>query len=344
MPFDPSYAYDQVISGYTATVVPAGGTITFDPSYALDEPYQPALAASVGTAGGSIGFDPSFGYDQPYRPVTASSGGTVGGAVSFDPSFAFDEPYYPVAGPVGSVGTITFDPSYGFDEPYAPVTTTSPAPATNPRATRIQSRISYGYAKAGAVLGFPFQHYRCASIGPVLQTTNVVETLNASFAVKGDYTKAGTVKNDEWYGYYNAATALPGDYLSNGTDTYFIAAQQLMLPPLTVKCNRVVTVFRPAQVSTVGVSGYGGNTASTETALMSEWPASVLQGTKGERGDVSVPDDVKSPWYALRMPMLAGVTINSGDIITDDLDRRYTVSSTELTEYGWRLTMRQDLN
>ena len=211
-----------------------------------------------------------------------------------------------------------------------------------PLGTTIQSFINLGNAFTGQFVGTPYQQYRCAGVGPVISQENLVGTLSAAFAQKGNFTAAPSVKVDEWTGYFDGSKTQAGDYLSNGSLTYFVSAQLPLMPYVCIACPRVVSLFRPAAVTTVGLSAYGGNTEATETAMMTGWPASILQGTKGERGDVSVPDNVKSPWYALRLPVLAGVTIQSGDIVTDDLSRRYTISSAELTAFGWRFTMRLD--
>ena len=116
---------------------------------------------------------------------------------------------------------------------------------------------------------------------------------------------------------------------------------QLTLPILMVECNRTLTVLRPEQQTGVGAVGYGGNTSAGETTLMQGWPASVLQGTKGEKTEAALPGDNRTPWWSILMPAFAGVILRTADIMTDELNRRYIISSAELTDAGWRLTAMQ---
>jgi hypothetical protein len=114
------------------------------------------------------------------------------------------------------------------------------------------------------------------------------------------------------------------------------------LPILVVECNRTVNITRPQVQTAYGaVSDYEGTTAANETPLMSGWPASVLQGTKGEKGGVALPGDVRDAWCAVLLPEAPGVILRAGDLIADELGRRYIVSSAELTDLGWRITAQQ---
>ena len=78
--------------------------------------------------------------------------------------------------------------------------------------------------------------------------------------------------------------------------------------------------------------------------MITGWLASCGAGPRGERGDVTLPDDVKNPWWVFRLPTIPGIAINTDYIITDDLGRRYSVSSAELSEFGWKLTARQNVS
>ena len=156
------------------------------------------------------------------------------------------------------------------------------------------------------------------------------------------YGKPNKYGHPTWFGLFDGALTKPGDYLTNASDgTFFIAAQQQALPILLVQCNRTINVLRPQQQAGVGALGYGGDTAANETTLMTAWPASVLQGTKGEKGDAILPGDVRSPWWAILLPAYPGVTLRAADIITDELSRRYVISSAELSDLGWRITAMQ---
>jgi hypothetical protein len=89
------------------------------------------------------------------------------------------------------------------------------------------------------------------------------------------------------------------------------------------------------------VTNYEGNTPDTQTPLATGWYASVLQGTKGEKNEVGLPGDVRNPWWLILLPQIPGVTLRTSDLVSDDIGRRYVISSAELTDLGWRLTAQQ---
>ena len=141
-----------------------------------------------------------------------------------------------------------------------------------------------------------------------------------------------------WFALFDAKNAVIGDYLVGDQGIFFIAAMQLLLPILVVECNRVVTVFRPQVQDDIGAVGYSGTTLANQTALMTGWPCSILQGTKGEKNETALPGDTRSPWWTILLPKADDIQILPNDIITDDLGIRYVVSSPELSDLGWRIT------
>ena len=205
----------------------------------------------------------------------------------------------------------------------------------------LQQRLYKGYAKAAQYIGPSFQLFRPSSATNPFQY-GPLGTLNASFnAMDMTYGKPNVYGKPLWYALVDGTQTLVGDYLTNADKTYFIAAMQQTLPILAVECNRTINVYRAGQQATVGALPYGGNTAVAETLLMQGWPASVLQGTKGENGGVGLPGDVRLPWWAILMPAFPGVTLRAYDILTDELNNRYIISSAELTDLGWRFTALQ---
>lgn len=151
-----------------------------------------------------------------------------------------------------------------------------------------------------------------------------------------NYKKPNKYGKATWYALFDAKNAVVGDYLFGNGGTFFIATLQLLLPILAVECNRVVTVYRP-QIQTGADGEYGGTTATNQTAIMSQWPCSILQGTKGEKNESNLPGDTRSPWWTILIPF-AGVQILPNDSMMDDLGIKYVISSTELSSNGWRLT------
>jgi hypothetical protein len=210
-------------------------------------------------------------------------------------------------------------------------------------AATLQSRIYAGYAKAAARVGYSADPYGGAGATTPIAAGNKLRSLPASFNAEDmGYGKPNKYGKATWFGLFDGSLTQPGDYMVSAQDSmFFIAAQQTALPILLVSCNRTINVLRPQQQTGLGAVGYGGNVDATETSLMTAWPASVLQGSKGEKGGAALPGDVRDPWWTVLLPNWPGVTLRSGDIITDDLVRRYVVSSAELTDLGWRLTAMQ---
>ncbi len=80
--------------------------------------------------------------------------------------------------------------------------------------------------------------------------------------------------------------------------------------------------------------------ASDETILGAAWPASALNGTKGEKTDIGLPGDTRLAWVLILLPPSFPCQIVAGDVATtnDAQSRRYTLSACELTSLGWRIT------
>lgn len=205
--------------------------------------------------------------------------------------------------------------------------------------TRLQAKIYKGYGQAAKRIGFDYQQYRATSADNPL--SSALQTLPASFTTNFKYSAPNKYGEATWIGLFDGTDFAPGDYLVGPGGTFFIAAMQATLPIYCVQTNRTVTLLRVSMDDGVGQVGYGGDTPETEVPLMQNWPASVLQGTKGEANETKLPGDVRTPWWAILMPAWPGVIIRTSDILTDDLGRKYVISSAELTDMGWRMTAMQ---
>jgi hypothetical protein len=210
----------------------------------------------------------------------------------------------------------------------------------------VQSRIDRGRGIAAARIGSPFTLYRALSATNPLAIGNsrgtVMALLDSGFGAS--FKRPNLYADPVWQAIMDASVTLPGDYLSNGNDTYFLAAIQALLPVAVVACNRVISILRPAGNAGVGAQPYGGDVVGSEMPLMTSWPASVLNGTKGERGDVALPGDIRMPWVAILLPAFPGVTLKTADVVTDDLGRRFKLSACELSDLGWRCTAAMEMS
>jgi hypothetical protein len=215
-------------------------------------------------------------------------------------------------------------------------------------AQEIQAAVDFGYASAAEVIGYPFGQYRPSGLMAPIVPGNLLATLPGSFSPDDNrYRRAQGYAKNTWSALVDGSQTLPGDYLvevsptltGQAVRTFFIAAQQPLLPILAVDCNEKVTISRPDAPTGVGTGGkktYGGDV--TETDFITSWPASVTAGTKGEKSTVSLPGDTRMPWYAILLPNTPGFTVETDDFITTASGLRMEVSSVELTSLGWRLT------
>lgn len=209
-------------------------------------------------------------------------------------------------------------------------------------AATLQAKVYAGYGKAALRIGYVFDRYRPSSAFNPTAPGNLAESLRASFTAGPaghNFEKASSYKSQLYLGLFDARNAAPGDYLVSGAwGTFFIASMAPVLPIFCVGCNRVMSAARAPVQTGIGALPYNGETPGNEVAVMTAWPASVLYTQKGRSAEVGLPMDLPSPFFEILMPDYPGVTLRSGDVLTDDLGQRYVVSAAELTELGWRLS------
>jgi len=207
----------------------------------------------------------------------------------------------------------------------------------------INAKVWAGYAKAASIIGTEYQHFRPSSANWPLSGINAMANMMVSLnADDPKFSRPEVYGKITWYAVADGSQLQVGDYLVGIEGTLYVAALQQMLPIYVVDCNRTISVLRVTLAgASEGFIGQSGDTTSTEVALMTGWPASIRQGSKGEKNEVQLPTDVRTPWWQILLPSWTGVTLRTSDIIIDDLGRKYLVSSAELTDMGWRITATQ---
>lgn len=205
-----------------------------------------------------------------------------------------------------------------------------------------------GPTVVGNVLGLPFIQYRATSTATPIAAGNIQSSSLLAWVTADAKLMAAKAfdrkKPDEVYAGLNPALTQVGDYLvgqvvsAGETETLFIASQDVPAPIRLVLCNRILNIYRPAE-QTPGANFYSGDVGGLGASVLTGWPASIIQGTKGEAGVAKLPGDVRAPWFAVMLPSFSGVTINVFDVATDDLGQRYVISSVEQTTFGFRLTL-----
>jgi hypothetical protein len=229
-------------------------------------------------------------------------------------------------------------------------------------AAKINAKIYAGRGKAALRLGFDYDLYRPTSNFQPLD--NSILTLKAAFnAADNNYRKPNLYNKPIWFGDFDGRLTQPGDYLAYGMQVFFIAAQQSLLPIVCIECNRAVTVISGSSSDgsssppTSGIQPYSGLCADSETPELGNagsaqlqdtniqtfdskfggrWPCSILLGGREQNSTVT-PTSIKQEGWIILLPPSITMVINSGDIVVDDLGRRYEVIGAELTDMGWRI-------
>ena len=203
----------------------------------------------------------------------------------------------------------------------------------------LQGKIYKGYAMAAGKIGIAHTQYRPLSATAPL--ANQIGSVLSHFRVDDKFAKPNVYGKALWLAYLDGRLTKVGDYLIGPSGTFFIAAQQALLPILVVNCNHTITLSRVAPPTGVGGLGYDADTPAAETAYMTGWPASILKGAKGEANEVGLPGDVRQPWWDCLLPAFPGVLVEPADIVFDEQGNRYITSVCELTDLGWRLTLQE---
>jgi len=198
---------------------------------------------------------------------------------------------------------------------------------------------------AARKIGASTDAYRPSGASTPLDPVNRFLRLPAAFSgIDGNFGRAVGYGSSLWHGFFDAAYTRPGDYLVQGYDVWFVAAQQRLLPVLCVQTNRVISFTRPPAPTATGANSYGGMVASTNMPLLTNWPASVLGASGAGHPEADLPGDSTVPYWTVLFPAWPGVILQPADLLSDDLGRNATVSAAELTELGWRVTAKQATN
>jgi hypothetical protein len=207
---------------------------------------------------------------------------------------------------------------------------------------RLQDRIEWGNNVAARAIGLPTDAYRpCGPASPLDKANRYLKLPAAFTPPHGKLTRANPYGATLWNGIFDSAYTRVGDYLVQDDRIWFIAAQQPLLPVLCVRTNRTVSFARPAAPSSSGINTYGGVTPTTNTPLLMNWPACVTGASGSGAPAAELPTDETVPYWTVLLPAWPSVVLRLSDLMTDDLGRNAVVSAIELTDLGWRLSVKQ---
>lgn len=227
---------------------------------------------------------------------------------------------------------------------------------------QINQKIRYGYAKAAAKLGSPYELYRATTPFTPIDPDNLIGTLPMVASQDWSWMKANRPGNAIWFACIDGQesseplSAQEDDYLVGNYKTYFVLTKEYQLPMQVVECNKVVNIIRPFQSATAGYDGgYAGYEEADATPLMENMPISLLINRAGRQAESKLPTDTLQPSWIALMPNIGETDLRTGDIIVglENLDNmpgivstsdRFIISAAEETEFGWRLTCLQTMN
>lgn len=98
---------------------------------------------------------------------------------------------------------------------------------------------------------------------------------------------------------------------------------------------RTISIARGAAQSGVGEIGYGGHVQADEDTLFTDIPASIQQKKEGGKPDAGLPGDTAKRTFWRIFFNLPNGSVNSRDIIIDELGVRYEVMAPYWNSLGY---------
>jgi hypothetical protein len=207
-----------------------------------------------------------------------------------------------------------------------------------------------GLGRAARALGAPCRLYRPGGAAAPLREENFVMTLDAAFVPdRGGWGAPARYGEALWQGVFDAAYVRAGDYLLRAESragagdggVWLVASAAPLLPALCVRAQRVVDISRAAAPVAAGEGEYGGVGDGAREALLSGWPASLLDDAGNGAYQANLPTGTALSAWRVLLRGWPGVVLRAGDQVADDLGRVGVVAAAELSELGWRLHVTQ---
>jgi hypothetical protein len=207
---------------------------------------------------------------------------------------------------------------------------------------KLADRLAYGAGCAARRVGFLHDAYRPDGAEAPVELAKRFLRLAVAFVLPGGSVGApsgfGVPFRQAWADWSYLRV---GDYLAGPEGTVFVAAIEPPKPMLVVMTNTVASLWRPAAPVLAGVNPYGAVLPSTETALATGFPASLLVGGIGDRTRAGLPDDTRVPGFVALLPALPCVQPRVADILSNERAERFLVTAVELMNGVWRLSLVQ---
>jgi hypothetical protein len=207
-------------------------------------------------------------------------------------------------------------------------------------ADQLQDRIYWGLNRVANILGRATDAYRPKGVSDPIKRSNRYLRLPAAFSrADGNFAQSNVYGTALWRGHFDGSYTRVGDYLQQGTDLWFIASLQHLLPILCVKTNRVISITR----QTAPATGAEGDIPVLNSTLkiISKWPVSILGVSTDGKTPTHLPGDTAVPSVIALLPAVHGQIVQPTDMVTDERGTNAIVVAAELSDFGWRLNVRQ---
>jgi hypothetical protein len=207
---------------------------------------------------------------------------------------------------------------------------------------RLADRLAYGAGCAARRTGFLHDAYRPDGPAMPVEPGKRFLRLAVVFVLPGGSVAAPSAFavpfRQAWADWSYLET---GDYLAGPEGTVFVAEIEPPKPMLVVMTNATVSLVRPGPAVMAGLNPYNAVLTNTEEVLVQGFPASLLVGGVGDRTKVGLPDDTRLPGFVAMLPYVHSVMPRVADILLDDLDRRFIITSVEKISSVWRFSLVQ---
>lgn len=204
--------------------------------------------------------------------------------------------------------------------------------------TRIQQLIWAGLGKAAARVGFPCAVYRSTTLlSPISSGNLLLSNFYVSFTTGYDYSKYQDPKKQYWTAVLDGRQVAIGDWIIAPEATFFIADIQETLPIPAVRCNRIISISRPAWSTS-------GPLQPTNQIVATAMPAFMYSARIRGKLPAGFPDASETvagmPEVECHINARGAGVIQKNDIVTDELGTQYVVETYNPTASGYILVLR----
>lgn len=204
---------------------------------------------------------------------------------------------------------------------------------------RLADRLAYGAGCAARRIGFVHEVYRAKGTEDPLDITNRFMKISVALLLPGGSVSGPAALGQPFrQAVVDWSYLRTGDYLVGPEGVLFVAQIEPPKPVLVVLTNETLTMVRPKRLKKLGVNGYSGVPLDSEVKLIEKYPSSFLVGGMGNKMNNGLPDDVKVPGFSVLLPVTESVSPQIYDILINQSDIRFIITSVEEFSGVWRLS------